>query len=422
MIDPKIKNRASLAVARRVQKLREEISRLRFQYHVEDDPGVTDDIYDSLTRELKSLIEKYPEFNDPNAPENRVGGKPLDKFKKVNHEIRMLSINDAFSFPEVSDWEKRISKIIGKDYSYFCELKLDGLSASLIYKDGVFVEGSTRGDGFIGEDVTENLKMINTIPLKLKSPYPSYLEVRGEVVMSKRAWLSLNKIQEKEGKQLFANTRNAAAGSLRQLDPKIVKERNLDFFAWDAAQIGMNNEESASTQDGPASTQGGLKVKKHSDKHEILRKLGFQVAPYEKKAKNLDEVFLFIEEIEKIRPQLPYGTDGIVVCVDELDLEETLGVVGKAPRYIVAYKYQAERATTIVKDITVNVGRTGVLTPVAHFNPTLVAGSTVSKATLHNIDQINRLDLRISDTVVIQKAGDVIPEVVQVLPNMRTGK
>lgn len=397
-------------IKNRIQKLREEISRLRFLYHVKDDPRVTDDVYDSLNNELKSLLKKYPEFVDPNAPESRVGGKPLDKFKKVKHEVRMLSLNDAFSYPEVKEWETRISKIIGSPTSlnYFCELKLDGLSASLIYKDGVFVEGSTRGDGFIGEDVTENLKMINTVPLKLKPPYPMYLEVRGEVVMLKRAWTALNKMQESEGKQLFANTRNAAAGSLRQLDPNIVKERNLDFFAWDVVFSPSINYE--------------LPIKKHSEKHDFMRKLGFEIAPYEKKAENLKEVFSFIEDIEKIRPKLPYGTDGIVISVDELDLQEVLGVVGKAPRFVVAYKYQAERATTIVKDIVVNVGRTGVLTPVAHFNPTLVAGSTVSKATLHNMDQINRLDIRIGDTVVIQKAGDVIPEIVEVLSKMRNGK
>ncbi len=395
-------------VKNRIQKLREEISRLRFLYHVEDDPNVTDDVYDSLNKELKLLLDKHPEYIDLNAPENRVGGKPLDKFVKVKHEIRMLSMNDVFSFPEVSDWETRISKLINKKYSYFCELKLDGLSASLIYKDGVFVEGSTRGDGFIGEDVTENLKMINTVPLKLKAPYPDYLEVRGEVVMPKKVWVSLNKIQEKEGKQPFANTRNAAAGSLRQLDPNIAKERKLDFFAWDIAQFKNNNED--------------LIIGNHSDKHNLLKGLGFQVAPYEIKAKNLKEVFAFIEDIEKIRPKLPYGTDGVVVSIDELDLQNDLGVVGKAPRYMVAYKYQAERATTRVLDISVNVGRTGVLTPVAHFNPTLVAGSTVSKATLHNMDQINRLDIRIGDTVVIQKAGDVIPEVVEVLTNLRNGK
>jgi DNA ligase (NAD+) len=395
-------------IKNRIQKLREEISRLRFLYHVENNPNVTDDVYESLTRELNILETKHPEFADPNSSIHRVAGKPLPKFKKVKHDIRMLSMNDSFSKDEVLEWENRISKLINKKHSYFCELKLDGLSSSLIYKDGVLVEGSTRGDGFIGEDVTENLKMINTIPLRLKAPFPSYLEVRGEVVMPKRAWISLNKRQEKDGKPIFANTRNAAAGSLRQLDPKIVKERDLDFFAWDLTSVKYKEEE--------------LVIKSHSDKHKLLRDLGFTIAPYEKKTKELKEVFLFIEEIGKIRADLPYGTDGIVIAVDELDLQETLGVVGKAPRYMTAYKYPAERATTIVKNITVNVGRTGVLTPVAHFNPTLVAGSNVSKATLHNMDQIERLDIRIGDTVVIQKAGDVIPEVVETLSKMRTGK
>jgi len=403
---------------KRIQKLREEIDRLRFLYHVKDDPNVTDDVYDSLNNELKELLKKHPEFADLNAPENRVGGKPLDKFVKVKHEIRMLSMNDTFSFDEVREWENRVSKLINKKPTYFCELKLDGLSASLIYKDGIFVEGSTRGDGFIGEDVTENLKMVGTIPLVLPplrrggavggGVVPTYLEIRGEVVMPKREWVRLNKIQERNGKALFANTRNAAAGSLRQLDPNIVKERKLDFFAWDIAQLQITNYE--------------LPIVNHSDKHDLLRKLGFQIPPYERKFKTLEEVFPFIEEIEKIRPNLPYGTDGIVISVDELELQETLGVVGKAPRFMVAYKYQAERATTTVINISVNVGRTGAVTPLAHFNPTLVAGSTVSKATLHNMDQIERLDIRIGDTVVIQKAGDVIPEVVEVLKNMRTGK
>ncbi len=392
----------------RIQKLRQEIDRLRFLYHVEDDPSVTDDIWDSLNRELKSILKEYPEFDDPDAPENRVGGKPLEKFKKVKHEIRMLSMNDAFSYSEISDWEERIKKLVNNNFSYFCELKLDGLSASLIYKNGIFVEGSTRGDGFIGEDVTENLKMIGTIPLKLKAPYPSFIEVRGEVVMAKRVWSILNKKNEKDGKQLFANTRNAAAGSLRQLDPKVVKERKLDFFAWEIAQLQAEGNQFITNN--------------HSEKHKLIRKLGFEVSPYEKKAKDLNEVISFIEEVEEVRPKLPYGTDGIVISVDELDLQDALGSVGKAPRFMLAYKYQAERATTKVLNISVNVGRTGVLTPVAHFNPTLVAGSTVSKATLHNIDQINRLDIRIGDTVVIQKAGDVIPEVVEVLTKLRDGK
>lgn len=393
-------------VKNRIQKLRDEISRLRFAYHTENDPTVTDDVYESLTRELRTLEEAHPEFADSNSAVNRVAGTPLPKFKKVPHELRMLSLNDAFSKDEVTEWETRISKLLDTKHSYFCELKLDGLAISLVYENGILIRGATRGDGFIGEDITENLKMIETIPLSLPKPYPAYLEVRGEAVMPKRVWRALNKKQEKDGKTLFANTRNAAAGSLRQLDPSIVKERNLDFFAWDIASI-----KEWKTIPGT-----------HSGEHSLLRTLGFELSPYEKKAKTLTEVFSFIDEVEKVRDGLPYGTDGIVICVDELGLQDTLGVVGKAPRYSVAFKYPAEKATTIVTDITVNVGRTGVLTPLAHFRPTLVAGSTVSKSTLHNMDQIERLGIRIGDTVIIQKAGDVIPEVVEVLVNMRTGK
>jgi DNA ligase (NAD+) len=327
----------------------------------------------------------------------------------------MLSMNDTFSYDEVLEWETRISKLLNKKHSYFCEIKFDGLSASLIYKDGIFVEGSTRGDGYIGEDVTENLKMINNIPLKLKSPYPSYLEVQGEVVMPKKVWEFLNKIQEKEGKPTFANTRNAAAGSLRQLDPRVVQERKLEFFPWDLVSIKYDNGKTVPNKEM-------IDIKNHSDKHKILRELGFLMDSHEKKAKDLKEAFSFIEEVGEIRASLPYGSDGVAISVDELDLQQELGIVGKAPRYMTAFKYPAERATTVMTDIMVNVGRTGVMTPVAHFNPTLVAGSVVSKATLHNMDQIERLDIKIGDTVVIQKAGDVIPEVVEVLKKMRTGK
>ena len=407
----------SVKIKNRIKKLRDEISRLRLEYHVKNNPKVTDDVYESLTRELHSLEKQYPQFLDENSSVNRVAGRPLPNFKKVKHEIRMTSLNDVFSKDEIIDWEKRIKKLLNKDFSYFCELKFDGLSASLIYENGIFVRGATRGDGFIGEDVTENLKMIETIPLKLNPPYYDYMEIRGEVVMFKKVWEKLNKEQEKNGKPTFANTRNAAAGSLRQLDPSIAKERKLDFFAWDVAQLKTKNEEYYPVGDSTESN-----VKKHSDKHALLRSLGFQVAPYEKKTKNIKDIFGFIEEMGEKREKLPYGTDGMVISVDELDLYETLGIVGKAPRYMVAYKYKAERATTTVTDITVNVGRTGAITPLAHFNPTLVAGSTVSKATLHNMDQIERLDIRVGDTVVIQKAGDVIPEVVEVLVNMRTGK
>ncbi len=397
---------------KRIQKLRNEIARLRNEYHIKNSPNVTDDIYDSLTRELQILLKKYPEFNDSNAPENRVAGKPLDKFEKVKHQVKMLSLNDVFSYEELYDWEKRIKKLLppsplqgegrGGEVNYFCEVKFDGLAASLIYKDGKFTQGATRGDGFIGEDITQNLKTINSIPLTLQKPYPSYLEVRGEALMSKQTLLKLNLDNKKRGQILFANTRNAAAGSLRQLDPQLAKERSLDFVAYD-----ITSPDTFLT---------------HSEKHQMLRSFGFKVEKLEAKCKSLEEVTVFIEKFEKIRSGFPYGTDGIVISVDDLKLQEILGVVGKAPRFMAAFKYPAEKATTIVKEILVNVGRTGVLTPLAVFEPTLVAGSRVSKATLHNMDQIERLDLRIGDTVVIEKAGDVIPKVVEVLVRMRTGK
>ena len=459
---------------KRIKKLRDEIARLRNLYHIKNVPNVTDDVYDSLTRELRALLIKYPEFDDPNAPENRVAGKPLDKFIKVKHKNRMLSLNDAFSYEELEDWEKRIKKLLppspfnplvfplirgkpivspdkgrsggvgegqGGEVSYFCEVKFDGLAVSLIYKNGKFVQGATRGDGFVGEDITQNLKTINSIPLildplpasplagggdfppdkgGLRGVVPEFLEIRGEAVMSKKTLKSLNQKNEKEGKTLFANTRNAAAGSLRQLDPKLAAERKLDFFAYDITSpnasvqdLLLRNVDHSRKHTGSAT---------HSAKHKYLRELGFKVDKNDAVCENLDQVINFIKKFEKIRPNFLYGTDGIVVSVDDLKLQEVLGVVGKAPRYMVAFKYPAERATTVVKEILINVGRTGVLTPLAVFEPTPVAGSTVSKATLHNMDQIERLDLKIGDTVVIEKAGDVIPKIVEVLVKMRSGK
>lgn len=394
-------------VQKRIKKLRSEIARLRNAYHIENTPNVTDDVYDSLTRELKMLLEKYPEFADPNAPENRVAGKPLDKFVKVKHQSRMLSLNDAFSEEELYDWEKRIGKLLPlhEKINYFCEVKFDGLAVSLIYENGKFVRGATRGDGYVGEDITQNLKTISSIPLLLPKPFPEFLEVRGEALMSKKTLEKLNKQNKKEGKVLFANTRNAAAGSLRQLDPKLARERHLDFYAYDIAENSPD-----------------VKLLTHGDKHKYLKELGFNVEDHQAICANLDEVINFIKKFEKIRPNFSFGTDGIVISINEERLQDVLGVVGKAPRFMVAFKYPAERATTVVKDALINVGRTGVLTPLAIFEPTLVAGSTVSKATLHNMDQIKRLDLRIGDTVVIEKAGDVIPKVVEVLTRMRTGK
>lgn len=423
----KDKKRTSLALSRRVKKLRNEIARLRELYHIENAPNVTDEVYDSLSRELMELFKKHPEFADENALENRVAGKPLEKFVKVKHKTRMLSLNDVFNEEELYDWEKRVKKLL-PDFAlpfgegrggvnYFCEVKFDGLAVSLIYENGKFIRGATRGDGFVGEDVTENLKTIHSIPeaLLLEAsrslasgsliPFPKYLEVRGEVVMSKKTLSKLNLDNEKRGKTIFANTRNAAAGSLRQLDPKLAAERNLDFFAYDIAEIF---------------TRQDLVI--HSDKHKYLKKFGFNVDQNDAICKNLKEAIAFIKKFEKIRSNFPYGTDGVVISVDNLKLQEILGVVGKAPRYMVAFKYPAQRATTIVKNVLINVGRTGVLTPLAVFEPTLVSGSMVSKATLHNMDQIERLDLRIGDTVVIEKAGDVIPKVVEVLTRLRTGR
>ncbi len=385
----------------RMTKLRQEILAHARAYYEADAPTVSDAVYDSLVQELKALDQQHPDLADPNFVIYRVGGAPLDVFVKAAHVRRMLSLNDAFSYDEVRAWEARIRKLVGDTpFHYFCELKLDGLAVSLIYEKGVLVRAATRGDGMVGEDITQNIKTISTIAIKLDQPLT--LEVRGEVVMSKKTLESLNKKYAKTGKPLLANTRNAAAGSLRQLDPRITRERNLEFFAWDCI----------------AETEIAL----HSDKHDYLRTLGFPVAKHEAICDDIESVEHAIESIEKIRDNFGYGTDGVVIQVNELALHEILGVVGKAPRYALAYKYPAEQSTTTVTDITVQVGRTGVLTPLAHFIPTLVAGSTVSKATLHNIEQIERLDVRVGDTVIIQKAGDVIPEVVEVIKSLRTGK
>jgi DNA ligase (NAD+) len=384
-----------------MHKLRTEILAHAKAYYEADTPTVSDAVYDSLVQELKALDLAHPEFADPNFVIYRVGGAPLDVFVKASHARRMLSLNDAFSYDEIRAWETRIAKLVGGEpFHYFCELKLDGLAISLVYENGELVRAVTRGDGTTGEDVTQNIKTIATIPLRLQEPLT--LEVRGEVVMSKQTLERLNKKYAKAGKPLLANTRNAAAGSLRQLDPRITRERNLEFFAWDCI------------------TDRDIKL--HSDIHSFLRTLGFPVANHEAVADGIHAVEKAIESIEKIREKFGYGTDGVVIQVNELSLHEQLGIVGKAPRYALAYKYAAEQSTTTVTSITVQVGRTGVLTPLAHFVPTLVAGSTVSRATLHNVEQIERLDVRVGDTVIIQKAGDVIPEVVEVIKTLRTGK
>src|SRR3989344_3136527 len=322
----------------RAQKLKEEINSLRYRYHVLDDPAVTDEVYDSLSRELRQIEAEFPDLATRDSPTHRVGGKALDKFVKVRHEAPMLSLNDAFNDRELEAWEKRIRKLLptptlpppsrGRSeeggLEYFCELKLDGLAVSLIYDDGYFVRGPPGGDGQVGEDITENLKTIHAIPLRLESPFPTHLEVRGEAVMSKKVWESLNKQNAAEGKPLFANTRNAAAGSLRQLDPKLASQRRLDFFAYDIVQAGIMNYE--------------LRIKKHSEEHDLLRKFGFKVEKHEQVCKSLEEVKKYIKKIEKLREGFEFGTDGVVISVNNLELHPRLGVGGKAPRYMLDFQ------------------------------------------------------------------------------------
>jgi len=396
-----VKESSSSQIKQRIEKLTKQINALRYRYHVLEDPSITDEIYTSLSQELIALEAAYPQFKLKNSPSSRVGGAALDKFEKIQHQIRMLSLTDAFSFAEVEAWEQRIRKLLpNAKWDYFCELKFDGLAISLRYDKGELIIAATRGDGFVGENVTENVKTIQSIPLELEIKKP--IEIRGETIMTKEGWKALNKQQEKDGKVLYANTRNAAAGSLRQLDPKITASRKLQYLAYDIV------------------TDLGLKT--HEQVHKQIKDLGLKISEHQKVCKDLSEVKKFYLEVEKIREKLPFGIDGIVVSVNELDVFRRMGVVGKAPRGMIAYKFAPEQATTVVENISVNVGRTGKLTPVAHLRPVFVGGTTVSRATLHNADEIRRLDVRIGDTVVIQRAGDVIPDVVEVLPKLRTGK
>ncbi|MBX4191677.1 MAG: NAD-dependent DNA ligase LigA, partial [Candidatus Doudnabacteria bacterium] len=402
-----VKESSTKQIKERMNKLAIQINELRYRYHVLDDPSVTDEIYDSLTQELVDLENAYPQLKVKNSPTGRVGGVALDKFEKITHQHRMLSLTDAFSWDDMLDWEARLKKILPDEtWDYFAELKFDGLAISLRYQDGELAIAATRGDGFVGENVTNNIRTIQSIPLE--TPFKEGVsardvEVRGEAIMTKEVWKELNKRQEAEGKTLYANTRNAAAGSIRQLDPKITASRKLQYYAYDIVTPDF-----------------GLKT--HDQIHKKLEELGFRSTKYQRKLKTLDEVEKFYDEIEKIRDKLPFGIDGIVVSVNQLDLFKRFGVVGKAPRGMIAYKFAPEQVTTVIENIFVNVGRTGKLTPVAALRPVFVGGTTVSRATLHNEDEIRRLDIKIGDTVVIQRAGDVIPDVVEVLPKLRTGK
>lgn len=399
--------------ATRAEKLRRLIHRYSYEYHVLDAPTVPDAVWDSLKRELAELEGQFPELVTPDSPTQRVSGTPLEKFEKVQHAVPMLSLNDAFTVEEVRAWEERMRKLLrtAAPLDYFAEVKMDGLAMSLVYKGGALAGGATRGDGKVGEDVTQNLKTIESIPLvlqidrlprRLRAAARGRVEIRGEVYMPRAAFEALNRAQQKAGAQVFANPRNAAAGSIRQLDPRITAGRKLDFFAYDLL--------------------GDLGQRTHEEHHELARTLGAKTNPYSKRCHGLEAVVRFHAAIAKLRPTLPYQIDGIVVNLNDDGFFAKLGVVGKAPRAALAFKFPAEQATTRVRDIRIQVGRTGALTPVAVLKPVGVAGTVVSRATLHNADEIERLGVRIGDTVVVQKAGDIIPDVVRVMTDLRTGK
>lgn len=416
---------------KRIEKLKKEIDYHRYLYHVLDKQEISDAALDSLKHELYKLEQQFPDLITKDSPTQRVGGVALEKFVKVHHKFPMLSIEDVFSLEEAKDWEARIQKLVPSEkFDYYAEIKMDGLAVSLIYKNGYFNVGSTRGDGKIGEDVTQNLKTVESIPLKIRIPNeaeikdflkkfdsaqtfnikklhnfladPKDLEVRGECFMTKKVLEDLNKRQEKNGEQKFANPRNAAAGSIRQLDSTITASRHLDFFAYALlTDLGQSTHEQA---------------------HELIKLLGFKVNPLNRYCVNLNEVEKFHEYVRKNREKLSYWLDGVVVVINDDKLFDKLGVVGKTPRSMIAYKFPAEQATSQIVEVNWQVGRTGVLTPVATLNPVQVAGTTVTHATLHNLDEIQRLGLKNGDTVILEKAGDIIPKVIEVLTRLRTGK
>lgn len=421
-----------ISAQKRIAKLSAEINHHRYLYHVLDKQEVSDAALDSLKNELFKLEQEFPELILPDSPTQRVEGKPLDKFRKVEHSTRMISLFDAFSETDMKEWEGRMLKILSGDsrkkLDYFCELKFDGLAMSLLYERGIFRRGATRGDGLTGEDVTQNLKTIESIPLRLRAMEPGELsaegfsppkikaildlaengrlEIRGEAIMSKQVFKELNERYGKEGKPLLANPRNGAAGSIRQLDARLSAERKLDFYVYGLAL--------------PADS--GLILDKHEQELSLARLLGFKVLMENRYCRNLEEVFAFHHYWETHRDELAMQIDGVVVKANRLELWEELGMVGKGPRFMMAYKFASEQVVTKVKAVNWQVGRTGVLTPTAVMDPVAVNGVTVTHATLHNMDEIERLGLMVGDTVILERAGDVIPKVVQVLANLRDGQ
>lgn len=394
--------------SRRYTELVSLLNTYSYQYHVLDDPSVDDAVYDSLYQELKTIEAAHPELVRPDSPSQRVGNELSGGFTKARHSSRMLSLNDVFDRAEVEAWVKRIDKLLpGNQHEFFADIKMDGLACALVYEDGLLVRGITRGDSFVGEDITANVRTIRNIPLRLHADKKhehllrGRTEVRGEIVMLKKDFATVNKRQEAAGKPAFANPRNLAAGTMRQLDPALVAERPLTFIAYDMLR------------DDPNDTPTNMAA------YEALTAVGIRRNPEASVFDSLDGVMHFVDEWSEKRHELPFNTDGLVIKVNNRSQYAELGIVGKQPRGAVAYKYAAEQATTVVKDIVISIGRTGAATPVAVFDPVVVAGSTVQHASLHNADEIDRLDVRRGDTVVIFKAGDIIPQVESVLTELR---
>ena len=387
----------------RIDKLRELINDYRYHYHVLDESIMSEAAADSLKHELSQLEEEFPDLITPDSPTQRVAGRPLDKFTKVTHKKRMISLADVFSEEEIKEWNERNAKLLTlsdqQQVTYFTDIKMDGLACSLHYKDGVLVKAVTRGDGLVGEDVTMNVRTIENVPLKLRGEnIPEIVEARGEIVIFKDDFNKLTEKQEKMGEKPFANPRNLAAGSIRQLDPKIAASRPLKFMAYDLVEPDLAT---------------------NSEAYEKLREFGFQTSKQDKTFDNLSKVFQEIKHLGETRGGLPFNTDGMVIKINNRRIYSQLGIVGKTPRAAVAFKYPAEESTTKVRDIVISIGRTGAATPVASLDPVVVAGRTVKHASLHNADEIARLDVRIGDTVIIYKAGDIIPQIKEVLTTLR---
>ena len=395
-------------IRRHIEELREKIRYHNYRYYVLNEPEISDAEYDRLFKELEELEAKYPEFITPDSPTQRVGAKPLEEFRTYRHSIPMLSLNSVMEASEVREFDERVRRMLGGEgknieVEYVVEPKIDGLAMELVYKDGVLVVGSTRGDGWTGEDVTQNLRTIKTIPLRTLSEALPLLEVRGEVYMPVRKFRELNEELGRRGERMFANPRNAAAGSVRQLDPRVTASRPLDFFAY-----GI----------------GRVEGKEFTTQWEILnylKSIGFRVSDLVRRFREIEEVIRYHDEVEKRRDELDYEIDGIVVKVNSVEQQNRLGTISRSPRWAIAYKFQPREEFTKVKDIVVQVGRTGALTPVAVLEPVQIGGVTVSRATLHNEEELKRKDVRIGDTVVVERAGDVIPEVVSVIKSKRTG-